>query len=137
MPANAEIVYLDSSALVKLVVREAESSDLEAFLAQRPARVSCALARTEVLRAVRAQGPEAVLKARQLLQDVDLVRLTSRLLDAAAEVDPPRVRTLDAIHLAAAQTLGAELDELVTYDGRMARAAEALGFTVVAPGMGV
>lgn len=137
MPTNAETVYLDSSALVKLVVREAESSDLEAFLAHRSIHVSCALARTEVIRAIRAREPAAVPRARQVLRRIRLVRLDDGLLDAAAEIDQLRVRTLDAIHLAAAQTLGAELDDLVTYDGRMARAAEGLGFSVVAPGTGV
>lgn len=134
MPTSAETVYLDSSALVKLTIREQESSDLERFLVHRPTRVSCALARVEVIRAVRARDPAAVLRARQVLERVDLLRLDDDLLDAAAEIGPIGLRSVDAIHLAAAQTLGGTLAELVTYDERMARAAAALGLTVAAPG---
>ena len=69
-----------------------------------------------------------------MLERVDLLRLDDDLLDAAAEIGPIGLRSVDAIHLAAAQTLGGTLAELVTYDERMARAAAALGLTVAAPG---
>ncbi len=126
-------VYLDSSVLVKLVVRETESDALRGYLRQRPQRVSCGLARTEVLRAARHLGPPVVRRARQLLRRLDLIRLDDSLLDAAAAVDPRVLRSLDAIHLAAAQLIAAELEAFVTYDRRMAAAADLLGFQVIAP----
>jgi predicted nucleic acid-binding protein len=127
------VVYLDSSALVKLVVAEPESDALAKYLERRPARVSCALARVEVIRAVRPHGAPARRRARDLLDRVSLLELDEVLLDAAAELGDPALRSLDAIHLAAAATFAAGLQELVTYDRRMAAAAERLGFVVAAP----
>jgi hypothetical protein len=127
------VVYLDSSALVKLVVREPESRALRAYLRRERERLSCGLARTEVLRAVRPLGPAAVETARRLLRSIDLVRLDETLLDAAGMLEPPSLRSLDAIHLAAAQLVAPTLHAIVTYDRRMAAAAAALGFPVVAP----
>jgi predicted nucleic acid-binding protein len=126
--------YLDSSALVKLVVRERESSALRRFLRTRRERVSCALARAEVLRAVRHLGPAVVNRARRVLRRVDLVHLDDSLLDAAGMLDPRILRSLDAVHLAAAQLIAPELDAIVTYDKRLAEGALLLGFHVEAPG---
>jgi len=127
------MVYLDSSALVKLVVNEPESRALRAYLRREPERLSCGLARTEVLRAVRPLGPAAVQTARRLLRNVDLLRLDDALLDAAGMLEPVTVRSLDAIHLAAAQLVAPTLRAVVTYDRRMAVAAASLGFRVAAP----
>lgn len=127
------MVYLDSSALVKLVVREPESRALRAYLRREPERLSCGLARTEVLRALRPLGPAAVEMARRLLRTIDLVRLDDTLLDAAGMLEPLTLRSLDAIHLAAAQLVAPALRAVVTYDRRMADAAAALGFAVAAP----
>lgn len=126
-------VYLDSSALVKLVVREPESRALRRYLRRRPRRVSCALARVEVVRAVRPQGTVALTRARRMLERLNLLRLDDPLLDAAAQLDGPSVRSLDAIHLAAAQALGGELESVVTYDVRMTAAATRLGLGVDSP----
>lgn len=124
--------YLDASALVKLVIREPESKALEEWLGTREEIVSCAIARTEVVRAARPSGDGATRRAHRLIADVDLIYLDDELLDLAGELDPP-LRSLDAIHLAAAIELGHELEAVVTYDARMTRAAEALGLPVVAP----
>jgi uncharacterized protein len=126
-------VYLDSSALVKLVVREPESAALGRYLRRRPRRLSCALVRVEVVRAVRPQGRAALTRARRVLERLNLLRLDDPLLDAAAQLDGPGLRSLDAIHLAAAQALGAELESVVTYDVRMAGAATGLGLGVASP----
>lgn len=127
------MIYLDSSALVKLVVVEPQSRALRAYVRRDPDRVSCALARTEVLRAVRPIGPLALEAARRLLRRVHLVRVDDALLDAAGMIEPATVRSLDAIHLAAAQLVAPSLTALVTYDRRMADAAASLGLSVVAP----
>lgn len=124
-------VYLDSSALVKTVVAEPESAALLRFLRSRPVRVSCALARTEG--AVRHLGPAIAGRAREAVQRLDLVPLDDALLEAAGALDARVLRSLDAIHLAAALSLGRQLEALVTYDGRMAGAARLLGMPVAAP----
>lgn len=124
--------YLDASALVKLVVPEPQSAALAAYVESRSPLSSCALARTEVVRAVRRHGAEHARTARALLDEIDLVQLDDELLDLAGELDGP-LRSLDAIHLAAALELGDALEAVVTYDGQMKRAAEALGLRVVAP----
>jgi predicted nucleic acid-binding protein len=127
------MIYLDSSALVKLVVLDTESRALRGYLRDEPTRITCALARTELLRAVRPVGPAALALARRVLRSIDLVRLDDALLDAAAMLEPIGLRSLDAIHLAAAQLVAPTLRAVVTYDHRMAEAATALGFPTVAP----
>lgn len=127
------MVYLDSSALVKLVVLEPESRALRGYLRRERERVSCALARTEVLRAVRPVGATALERARRVLRGIHLIRLDETLLDAAGIIEPAAVRSLDAIHLAAAQLVAPTLTAVVTYDRRMADAAASLGFRVEAP----
>jgi uncharacterized protein len=125
--------YLDSSAIVTLAVREPESLALRRYLRRREPFVSSALARTEVLRALLPAGDEAVARGRIVLQRLDLVRVNDRILNAAGALRPPEFRSLDAIHLATAQQLGEELHALVTYDDRMATAAEQLGFRIAQP----
>ena len=127
------MVYLDSSALVKLVIAEPESSALRRYLGEEPERASCALARVEVLRAVRGHGSRAVTRARRLLQRLNLVQIDEELLDVAAALDPRVLRSLDAIHLAAAQLFGGELTAIATYDRRMAVAAALVDLAVTAP----
>jgi predicted nucleic acid-binding protein len=126
-------VYLDSSALVKLIIAEPESAALRRYLADEPERASCALARVEVHRAVRGHGSLALTRARRLLSRLHLVQIDDELLDVAATLDPRVLRSLDAIHLAAAHLFGGELTAIVTYDRRMATAAGLVELTVAAP----
>ncbi len=129
-------LYLDSSALVKLVKREAESSALRTYLRRRgtDGRVTSALARVEVVRALSGGGPAAVAHARRQLARVDHVNLDRLLLDDAATLVPGMaLRSLDAILLASARSIGADLRAFVTYDRRMADAAGAIGMVVEAP----
>lgn len=133
MPASAEQgLYLDASALVKLVVPEAETVALTAFVERHHVLTSCSLARVEVLRAARPHGAAATATARALVAKLDLVQLDDELLDLAGDLDGP-LRSLDAIHVAAARELGEGLEALVTYDAQMIRAAEALGLPVATP----
>jgi predicted nucleic acid-binding protein len=129
-------LYLDSSAVVKLVQRETESPALRRFLHSRRGDqfVTSALARVEVVRAVSAGGNRAVDHARRQLARLDQIALTTDLLDRAATLAPGiQLRSLDAIHLAAAQVVGAELRAVVTYDRRMAEAARDIGLKVATP----
>ncbi|MFA5787848.1 MAG: type II toxin-antitoxin system VapC family toxin [Actinomycetota bacterium] len=131
---NAErATYLDSSAIVKLVVDEPESAALRRYLRRRRPLVSSALARTEVARALLPLGPEAVRRGHDVLARIDLARVNDRVLLAAGKLLPADLRSLDAIHLATAQEFGSDLARIVTYDDRMAAAARALGFTVSVP----
>lgn len=125
--------YLDSSALVKLAVEEPESAALRRYLRRRRPLVSSALARTEVLRAMLPIGDAAILRGRAVLTRVELVRINDQILSAAGALEPPEVRSLDAIHLATAQRLGRDLAQLVTYDDRMAAVAEQLHLRTVQP----
>ena len=127
--------YLDTSALVKLVVTERESTALKAYLRAIDADTlfTAALARTELVRAVAGAGVRVVAQARLILDELDTINLTRDLLDAAADLRPARLRTLDAIHLAAAQRAGTELRALLTYDSRIAAAAADLGMAFAGP----
>jgi uncharacterized protein len=125
--------YLDSSAIVKLAVREHESLALRRYLRSRRPLVSSSLTRTEALRALLPGGENAVAAGRKVLSRVDLVRVSNGVLDEAAVLLPADLRSLDAIHLATARRLGEDLGAIVTYDERMAEAATQLGHRVVAP----
>ena len=104
------------------------------FLKREPAeRVSCALVCTEVLRATRLLGADALERAWGLLQTLHLVQLGDALLDAAGTSDPVKMRFLDAIHFAAAALIAPELTAVVPRDTRMAEGAALLGFPVVSP----
>ena len=125
--------YLDSSAIVKLAVREPESLALRRYLRRRAPLISSALARTEVLRALLPAGDEALSRGRAVLQRIDLVRVNDRILNAAGVLRPVELRSLDAIHLATARELGETLRSIVTYDDRMATAVRLLGFRLYQP----
>jgi predicted nucleic acid-binding protein len=125
--------YLDSSAIVKLAVREDESVALRRYLRRRRPLVSSSLARTEVMRALLPGGDDAVAAGWKVLSRLDLVRISTGVLDDAAVLLPTELRSLDAIHLATARRLGQDLGAIVTYDERMAEAATLLGQRVVAP----
>ncbi len=130
-------LYLDTSALVKLVDVEAETAALRGYLSEyaSDAYTTAALARTELLRAAALRRSiEAVHKARSVIATLHIVPLTSRLLDNAAALRPLRLRTLDAIHLAAALT-APDLRAVVTYGRRLADAAAPYGIPVVNPGV--
>lgn len=126
------MLYLDTSAAVKLVNRELESDALAAYLRGLPAEqlVSAALVRTELPRAV--GGPS--VQVERLLGSLRLLELTGSLLDEAGQLLPGSVlRSLDAIHLAAARRLRDGLVAVLTYDRRLAEAAVSLGMPVAAP----
>jgi predicted nucleic acid-binding protein len=128
------VIYLDSSALVKLVVREPESAALFRFLESHRDRVSSAIARVEVLRAVRRLPRPAAYfeRATQVLDRIALVPVDDEVLSNAAGLDPATLRSLDAIHLGTALTLPL-LDAFVAYDGPLLAAAVQLGCEAVSP----
>jgi predicted nucleic acid-binding protein len=74
-----------------------------------------------------------MVRARHVLDAIALLTLPSSTFDRAADLDPDLLRSLDALHLAAALDLGDDLEGIVTYDDRLARAALLHGIEVVAP----
>lgn len=131
---TAAPVYLDSSALIKLVFEEPESAALERFLIEWPVRASSWLARVEVLRTARTVRDAIVVRhADDVLAAVDLIAPDARLLVEAAELEPFSLRALDAVHLATALSLQPDLAGVVVYDRRLSDAARAVGLTVWAP----
>lgn len=135
MPMSGEAVYLDSSAFVKLFLPEPDSAALTRYLVSRPLRVSAMLLRTEALRAaVRATlSPQRMLLVRALLEGLVFIGPDVTLCDEAGIMRPQELRSLDAIHLASARTLGRKLEAVVTYDQRLAGAAAWYGMPVVSP----
>jgi len=132
MSAEQRVTYIDSSAIVKLVIAEPESKPLRRYLARRRL-VTSALARTEVARALLPIGPEAVARGEEALRRIQLLRVNDGVLRNAGKMAPAELRSLDAIHLSSARVLGSAVRRIVTYDERMAEAAQAAGFTVAAP----
>ena len=125
--------YLDSSAIVKLAVREPETDALRRHLRRRRTLITSAIARTEVLRALLPGGEDAVNAGQRILSHLDLVRVNDQVLGGAGLLLPMELRSLDAIHLATAARLGRDLGEIVTYDQRMALAAQQMGHKVSSP----
>ena len=126
-------IYLDSSAIAKLALREPESAALRRYLRRKRPLVTSALARIEVARALLAVEPDAVGRGAEVLRRIDVIRLNDRILIAAGAMLPVELRSLNAIHLATAHAVGTDLARICTYDERLAAAAEASGLTVVAP----
>jgi predicted nucleic acid-binding protein len=126
-------IYVDSSALVKIVIEESDSPALSRYFAEfsLDRQLTAAISRTELVRAIARRGA-TVENARKALSKLDFVAITNSLLDDAAAHAPPELRTLDAIHLAAALS-APDLRALVTYDPRLADAAEQAGLPVVSP----
>ena len=121
---------------MKLAVKEPETTALRAYLRRQRGhhRVTSALARTEVIRAMMAGRAAGIAAARAVLAAVDLIAITDSILEDAATLSPDvTVRSLDAIHLASARVFGADLHAIVTYDARMAAVADRLLLSVSAP----
>lgn len=130
------MIYLDSSALLKLLHEEAESAALAAWLAARAGTpvVSSALASVEVTRACRRVNAVALPAAKALLAGLDTIPLTGAVIDEAADVGDTMLRSLDAIHLASALSIRSDLSSFVAYDHRLGDAATAAGLDLVTPG---
>ena len=142
------MIYFDTCALIKLVRADGQSAALGAFIETRPSTrwFTSELARTELARTVRRVNHddrgrlanEARLRAElshveRLWDRLDLIAVSTRVLTEAAALEQPFLRTLDAIHLAAATSLRTGLSAFVTYDKRLAAAAGEIGLPVLSP----
>jgi predicted nucleic acid-binding protein len=128
--------YLDSAAVVKLVHSEPETETLRAWLAERAETgwVSSVLVEVESFRALARHSPGAISRLPSVLDLIEMVEIDPAIRIAAHAVAPTTVRSLDAIHLATALRLGEQLTSFVTYDQRLADAAEGAGVRVDMPG---
>jgi uncharacterized protein len=130
--------YLDTSAFVKFAHAEQCSTPLRRWVAQREANgdviTSSELLRTEAVGVARRAGDAVVLDVvLQLLSRIAMIRLDRSVFERAGYLGPPALRSLDALHVAAAQELGADLAGIVAYDQRMRDAAREAGIDTVAP----
>ncbi len=130
-------LYVDSSALLKRYVSEADSSVAHRLLASDPVLVTSWITLVEVRRnlARLLLGSDWV-SARQAfgedLEEFALVTCDEATADAASRIaETFGVRSLDAIHLASAQRLQIPRLSFITFDLRQAQAARSLGFTVL------
>ena len=135
-----EVIYLDTSALVKLVRVEDGSHDLADWLDQRTEMpwITSALAEVELPRAIIRTGQlERLASVPAVLARLDLFEIDDVVRTTAAAYQDPQLRSLDAIHLATASVAAsvATLAALVTYDSRLAEAAASLGMPIAAPGV--
>jgi uncharacterized protein len=126
------IWYLDTSAVAKLVRPEPETPALRRWLRDRPWILSD-LHRTELRRAAARAGGRAPARADRLIEESDVLRIDAQTFDRAGSLGPTSLRSLDALHLAAALDLGPDLGGVVTYDERLTAACAALEITVHAP----
>ncbi len=138
------MIYLDASAIVKLVIAEDESEALHALLVadDTPPVFTSQLSITEVKRALHARGEPEVAAGisappghlRVPGQTILARPATTGTFSAAGDLLPASaMRSLDAVHIATALSAGAWLTAVVTYDTRMAATAAELGITVLAP----
>ena len=129
------MIYLDSAAVVKLVHAEAETQALRDCLDERAETgwTSSVLAEIESSRALARHAPEAVARLHPVLDLIELVELDAGIRILAQTVRPATVRSLDAIHLATALRIRPQLTSFITYDKRLADAAQTAGLTVDMP----
>lgn len=117
-----------------MLMVEEGSTALRRWLTPRAEQVfSSDLLRTELLRATRSTAPELMEQARTVLDSVTLLAISTDICERAAMLEPSVLRSLDALHLAAALELGDSLQGLITYDRVLAGSAQMLGVEVITP----
>lgn len=130
------MAYLDSSAYVKLPLRESGHENLSLELSRWSGFVSSVLLGVEAIRACTRYGDEYAADARAWLMDLALMPIDDEVLDLAATVGTPALRALDGLHLATALAIRNEIGSFITYDDRLAGAAIEHGFAVFPPRRG-
>ncbi len=133
MPTRSDVAYLDTSALVKLVLPEDETDALRSALPTWRRRATSRISVVELLRAVRRRDAAAEPEAQRLLAGFTLVAITDRLLVGAVAVPLPELSSVDALHVASAVRIGRSLAAFVSYDGRQLEGAAALGLPTASP----
>ncbi len=130
------MIYLDTSAMAKLIVQEVETAALVEWLGQRPdeTAVTSALGRVELMRMAAGDGGEGVVeRAGDLLDGVDIVPISDEVVSVAETIAPATLRSLDAIHLASIAQIHTELTAVIAYDQRLLDGCVALGYPTISP----
>lgn len=129
------MIYLDSSALVKLAITEPESAALLHWLGERPnlVRVSSEVTRVEVVRIIWSAAPTALPEGYLVTRRIAEIKLSDEVLRRAAAVRPPSLRSSHAVHIASALSIRRELTAFVSYDRRLLDAATEAGLPVASP----
>jgi predicted nucleic acid-binding protein len=133
------MIYMDTSALTKLLIAEPETPELRNWLTsqidQGDSAATSALGRVELMRTVARYGDISQAdRARYLLDGLDILPLTEPMMSLAESIGPATLRSLDAIHLAAAAYFDQELTAFVTYDHRLLNGCRDIGLTTASPG---
>jgi len=130
------VIYLDTSATVKLVTAEQESAALINWLNAHPDEhlATSAIGHIELIRAAtRADAAATAAAARTVASTIDTLVLTDTIAAIAATIPPAELRTLDAIHLATAHAHRHSLTAFCVYDRRLLEAAESQDLPTVSP----
>jgi predicted nucleic acid-binding protein len=126
--------YLDTSAFIKLVRSEPESPALRDELRGADTElISSILLSVEGRRAARRYGKLASIRANAALTTVTLLALDEPIIEIAADLEPPELRSLDALHLATILSVGEDVERVYCYDSRLTSAARTLGIEVAEP----
>lgn len=128
------MIYVDTSALLKLVLPEPESAAVDAYAADA-VLVSSNLLVVEARRGTLRRSPLRLPRLDIVLTRVEMIEMSPTVIESASRLPDPMLRSLDAIHLATALLVRDDLDALVTYDDRLATAAASHGLTVESPGL--
>jgi uncharacterized protein len=127
------MIYIDTTTVLKLVHPEPESGALRAWLASHPGDlVSSALVRTEGRQALLRNDPAALPNLPAILSVIAQIPVSETVLDSAAMFPDPLLRSLDAIHLASAQSITA-VTAVLAYDKHLIQAARNAGLAVASP----
>jgi predicted nucleic acid-binding protein len=135
------VIYLDTSAAMKLVRAESFSHDLSAWLHRRAdaSIFSSVLIEIELIRATRRSAPDLLDRAGEVLRGIGVVTLSPAVVARAAGYVDQNLRSVDAIHLATAEHVatvsGQPLDSFVAYDDRLLGAAREVGLPTASPGV--
>jgi predicted nucleic acid-binding protein len=127
------LIYLDTSALLRLIVPEDHSDALSAYVEGRIDFVSSALLAVEARRGALRRAPRTLPRVDVFLTGVEMIAMTSAVVETASRLPDPLLRTLDAIHLATALLVQPDIDVLLSYDERLLTAATAHGLPTAAP----
>lgn len=127
------MIYLDTSALLKLIIPEEHSEALSDYVDSRTDFVSSVVLAVEARRGALRKAPRTIPRVDVFLSGVDLVGVTAAIVETASRLPDPLLRSLDAIHVATAMLLGSDVDALVSYDNRMLSAAQAYDIPTACP----
>ncbi|MGL5866470.1 MAG: type II toxin-antitoxin system VapC family toxin [Dermatophilaceae bacterium] len=127
------MIYIDTSALLRVIFPDDTTPALERYFDRDPALVSSALLQVEARRGTLRRAPLRLPQVDVVLSEVEVVEIGDAVIESAGRLSDPRLRSLDAIHLATALLVGEDVDALLTYDDRLADAAREHGLEVVSP----